>query len=318
VVVGTDSHTSTAGAVGCLAFGVGSSDMAAAWLTRDVRFTVPESVRIELTGRLEPGVTAKDVMLTLFASALVQEGGASGRVLEFTGDGIAGLSLDERATLTNLSVEAGALTGIVPLDARAARELAALRGGLASHFESRAVIADPGAGYAAELRLDLASVEPMLALPGDPKRVRPLSEQLRAAPLRIDTAYAGSCTGGKRSDMDFYASVFGRAAARGQRIAPHVKLFVQVASERVLSYARERGYLEIFEAVGATLLGPACGACIAAGPGTSRSKEEVTISAASRNFPGRSGPGQVILANPFVVAASALSGFVAAPSETIS
>ena len=160
---------------------------------------------------------------------------------------------------------------------------------------------------------------PMLALPGDPKRVRPLGEVLRSEPsgLRIDIAYAGSCTGGKRADMDLYASVLAPAAARGERVAPGVRFFLQVASARVRRYAEERGYLSIFEAVGATLLGPACGACIAAGPGTSRSNDEVTISAGSRNFPGRSGPGQVILASPLVVAASALRGFVTAPSEVL-
>lgn len=319
VVVGTDSHTSTAGAVGCLAFGVGSTDMAAAWLTRDVRFTVPESVRVTLRGRLRPGVTAKDVMLALFATPLVREGGVTGRVLEFGGEGLFTLPLDERATLTNMAVEAGALTGIAEFDDGAARELAILRGGDATVYAARSVRPDAGARYAAEVALDLARVEPMVALPGDPKRVRPLRELTGPGgePIRIDIAYAGSCTGGKRADMEHYASVLAPAVARGERVAPGVRLFVQVASERVLRYAEERGYWRLFEAVGATLLGPACGACIAAGPGTSRSAEEVTISAGSRNFPGRSGPGQVILASPRVVAASALAGFVTAPTEEL-
>lgn len=319
IVAGTDSHTSTAGAVGCLAFGVGSSDMAAAWLTRDVRITVPASVRVELVGRLAPGVTAKDAMLMLFASPPVRDGLVTGTVLEFGGEGLATLPLDERATLTNMAVEAGALTGIAEVDAGLARELGELRGVPPEELLSRAVRPDAGARYVAEIRLDLATVEPMLALPGDPKRVRPLGDVLRSepAPLRIDIAYAGSCTGGKRADMDRYASVLVPAAARGERVAPGVRLFVQVASERVRRYAEARGYLSAFEAVGATVLGPACGACIAAGPGTSRSKDEVTISAGSRNFPGRSGPGQVILASPTVVAASALKGHVAAPSQVL-
>ncbi|HEV8548352.1 MAG TPA: aconitase family protein [Polyangiaceae bacterium] len=317
VVVGTDSHTSTSGAVGCLAFGVGSSDMAAAWLTRDVRFRVPESVRVELRGRRRGGVTAKDVMLALFALPAVREGQVTGRVLEFGGEGLFTLPLDERATLTNMAVEAGALTGIAEVDASVCDELAALRGLDAARFAARAVRPDPGAPYAASVELDLGQVEPMLALPGDPKRVRPLAEFLRAegTPQRIDIAYAGSCTGGKRADMDEYAAVFGPAAARGERVAPGVRLYLQVASERVRRYAAERGYLGLFEAVGATLLGPACGACIAAGPGTSSSPDEVTISAGSRNFPGRSGPGAVILASPRVVAASALAGHVAMPRE---
>jgi 3-isopropylmalate/(R)-2-methylmalate dehydratase large subunit len=282
-----------------------------------VRFTVPESVRVTLVGRLRPGVTAKDAMLALFSTPVVRDGGVTARVLEFGGEGLFTLPLDERATLTNMAVEAGALTGVAELDDGGARELAALRGGDAAAYLARAVCADAGARYAAEVTLDLGAIEAMVALPGDPKRVRPLAELTGSAGerLRIDIAYAGSCTGGKRADMDHYASVFAPAVARGVRVAPGVRLFVQVASERVRRYAEERGYWQLFEAVGATLLGPACGACIAAGPGTSRSAEDVTISAGSRNFPGRSGPGQVILASPRVVAASALAGFVTAPSE---
>jgi 3-isopropylmalate/(R)-2-methylmalate dehydratase large subunit len=314
VVVGTDSHTSTAGAVGCLAFGVGSTDMAAAWMTRDVRLRVPETVRIVLGGRLAPNVTAKDAMLALFATPLVRNGEVTGRVLEFGGEGLATLPLDERATLANMAVEAGALTGVVECDERTALELAELRGGDPERFRARALRPDPDAHYAGVVRLDLGAVEPMLALPGDPKHVQPLGELLRAgAAPRIDIAYAGSCTGGKRRDMDLYAAVLGPAVERGARVADGVRLFIQTGSERVRRYAEERGYLGIFERVGATVLGSACGACIAAGPGTSRSAEEVTISAGSRNFPGRSGPGRVLLASPLVVAASALAGVVAAP-----
>jgi 3-isopropylmalate/(R)-2-methylmalate dehydratase large subunit len=318
VIVGTDSHTSTAGAVGCLAFGVGSTDMAAAWLTRDARLRVPETVRIELVGCLGATVTAKDVMLALFATPLVQSGGATGRVLEFGGPGLASLPLDERATLANMAVEAGALTGIVECDERALVELAALRDVDAERWRSGVVRADPGACYAATLRLELDTVEPMLALPGDPKRVRTLAEVVATgAPPRIDIAYAGSCTGGKRRDMDAYAAVLGPAAQRGERVAAGVRLFVQTGSEYVRRYAEERGYLALFERVGATVLGSACGACIAAGPGTSSSAGEVTISAGSRNFPGRSGPGRVFLASPLVVAASALAGVVACPPTGI-
>jgi 3-isopropylmalate/(R)-2-methylmalate dehydratase large subunit len=315
VVVGTDSHTSTAGALGCLAFGVGSSDMAAAWLTRDVRLLVPETIRVNLRGRLRPGTCAKDVMLTLFGTPLVREGKVTGRVLEFGGDGVHTLPLDERATLTNMAVEAGALTGIVEVDARVLEEAASLRGISAAAIGERALAPDAGADYAGEIVLDLDRVEPMLALPGDPRNVLPLSELASApdAPRRIDIAYGGSCTGGKRADMDFYASVLAPAVARGERAAANVALFVQLGSQRVRRHATERGYLEIFERAGATVLDPACGACIAAGPGVSTRASEVTVSASSRNFRGRSGPGRVILASPLVVAASALAGELAAP-----
>lgn len=313
VVVGTDSHSSTAGAVGCVAFGVGSTDMAAAWVTRDVRLRVPPTVRVELVGALAPNVTAKDAMLTLFSTPLVQSGAVTGAVLEFGGSGLASLPLDERATLTNMAVEAGALTGVCEIDERALRELAELRGGDAERWRARAARPDADAEYAGTVRLDLAAVEPMLALPGDPKRVARLADVVAGGAPRIDIAYAGSCTGGKRRDMDFYAAVFARALERGERVASGVRLFVQTGSERVRRYAEERGYLAIFERVGASVLGSACGACIAAGPGTSRAAGEVTISAGSRNFPGRSGPGQVLLASPLVVAASALAGVVAPP-----
>ncbi|HTQ03184.1 MAG TPA: aconitase family protein [Polyangiaceae bacterium] len=316
VVVGTDSHTSTAGAVGCVAFGVGSTDMAAAWVTGDVRLRVPPTVRVELVGRLAPNVTAKDAMLALFATPLVRSGKVTGAVLEFGGPGLATLPLDERATLTNMAVEAGALTGICEVDAVTLRELAELRGDR-NPLAARAARPDPEALYAGSATLDLAAIEPMLALPGDPKRVAPLAEVVGRGAPRVDIAYAGSCTGGKRRDMDLYAAVLGPAVARGERVASGVRLFVQMGSERVRRYAEERGYLAIFERAGATILGSACGACIAAGPGTSRAAEEVTISAGSRNFPGRSGPGQVLLASPLVVAASALAGVVAPPPSYV-
>ncbi len=316
VVVGTDSHTSTAGAVGCLAFGVGSTDMAAAWITRDVRFVVPESVRVVLRGRLRPGSCAKDLMLTLLGTPFVRGGGMVGRAIEFAGPGLETLPLDERATLANLSVEAGALTGIVPPDAGLAREIARLRGLDEADVLRGAARADAGADYAAEVELDLDAVVTMVSLPGDPKNAIPLAElEARAGgKVRIDIAYGGSCTGSKRADMDFYADVLGAASSRGERVAGGVRLFVQVGSARVRRYASERGYLDVFENVGARLLDPACGACINAGPGVSTNPNEVTVSAASRNFPGRSGPGRVYLASPLVVAASALAGHITAPS----
>jgi 3-isopropylmalate/(R)-2-methylmalate dehydratase large subunit len=315
VVVGTDSHTSTAGALGCLAFGVGSTDMATAWITRDVRLLVPESVRVVLRGRLRPGCCAKDVMLTLLATPFVRRGGAVGRALEFAGTGLETLSLDERATLANMSVEAGAFTGIVPADARLAREVAELRSIDERVVLARAVSPDASADYAGEIALDLDAVVPMVALPGDPKNAVPLAEleARTGGRVRIDIAYGGSCTGAKRADIDLYAAVLARAASDGLRVARGVSLFLQFGSARVRRYASERGYLRAFEAVGARVLDPACGACINAGPGVSTRGDEVTVSAASRNFPGRSGPGRVFLASPLVVAASALAGHIVTP-----
>ncbi|HYQ29006.1 MAG TPA: aconitase family protein [Polyangiaceae bacterium] len=310
LVIGTDSHTCMAGVLGCLAFGVGSTDMANAWLTRDVRVDVPESVRVVLHGNLGPGVCAKDVMLLLLARPEIKAGGAVGKVLEFSGPGLLGLPLGERATLTNMAVEAGAFTGIIAADDVVIEYLMSARGLTREALAARVVLPDEGARYALSIELDLSQVPVMVALPSDPRSGIPLSrlERQVGSEVRIDIAYGGSCTGGKASDMDLYASVIRDALERGLRVAPGVLFYLQFGSQTVRRYAQERGYIELFERVGASLLDPSCGACIRAGPGTSSSAEQVTVSAVNRNFPGRSGPGRVYLASPLVIAASAIAG----------
>jgi 3-isopropylmalate/(R)-2-methylmalate dehydratase large subunit len=220
------------------------------------------------------------------------------------------LPLGERATLTNMAVEAGAFTGIIAADEVTLDYLGSARGLPRAELEARAVRADPGAQYAFSIELDLAQVPIMVAVPNDPRSGIPLAEleQRVGSAVRIDIAYGGSCTGGKTSDMDLYAEVIREALARGLRVAPGVLFYLQFGSQSVRRYAAERGYIELFERVGASLLDPSCGACIRAGPGTSSSAEQVTVSAVNRNFPGRSGPGQVYLASPRVIAASAISG----------
>jgi 3-isopropylmalate/(R)-2-methylmalate dehydratase large subunit len=314
LITGTDSHSCMAGALGCFAFGVGSTDMANAWLTRDVRVRVPESVRVELSGRLGPGVAAKDVMLRLLSLPYFREGRGIGQVLEFAGEGLAGLSIDERSTLTNMAVEAGGFTGIVAADDDAVAFIARERGLDPATVRARVVRPDPDARYAHRFDLDLAAVEPMVAPPGDPRNGVPLRVlREREGEVRVDIAYGGSCTGSKRADMDMYAEVLSLALGRGRRVAPGVRLYIQFGSQRVRAYAEAKGYLDVFARAGAELLDPSCGACIKAGPGVSNTPDEVTISAINRNFPGRSGPGKVYLASPFVVAASAVMGFVAGP-----
>jgi 3-isopropylmalate/(R)-2-methylmalate dehydratase large subunit len=310
LVIGTDSHTCMAGVLGCLAFGVGSTDMANAWLTCDVRVDVPQSVRVVLTGALCPGVCAKDVMLALLARPEIKAGGAVGKVLEFSGPGLVSLSLGERATLTNMAVEAGAFTGIIAADEVVLDYLVSARGASREALAARVVQPDEGATYAFSVELDLSQVPMMVALPGDPRTGIPLSqlEQAVGGEVRVDIAYGGSCTGGKTSDMDLYAAVIREALERGLKVAPGVNFYLQFGSQSVRRYAAERGYLELFERVGASLLEPSCGACIRAGPGISTSAEQVTVSAVNRNFPGRSGPGRVYLASPLVVAASAIAG----------
>jgi 3-isopropylmalate/(R)-2-methylmalate dehydratase large subunit len=163
--------------------------------------------------------------------------------------------------------------------------------------------------------VDLAAIEPMVATPGDPRNgvpLRALAEHT-GGEVKIDIAYGGSCTGGKKADMDMYASVLQRAVAKGQRVAEGVHLYIQFGSQDIRRYAEEKGYLEIFAKAGAELVDPSCGACIKAGPGVSFTPNEVTVSAINRNFPGRSGPGKVFLASPLVVAASAIAGKIVSP-----
>ncbi len=311
LVAGTDSHTCMAGALGCFAFGVGSTDMANAWFTRDVRVRVPETVRFVLSGTLRRGVCAKDVMLHILSLEHFKSGRGIGQVLEFGGDGIQAMSLDERATLTNMAVEAGSFTGIIAADDVVLDYLVEMRGIDREQLAERILLPDPDASYAAVYDIDLSALGPMVATPGDPRNGVPL-EQL-GAEVRINIAYGGSCTGGKKADMDMYAAVLGEALKRNQRVAEGVQLYIQFGSQHIRSYAEERGYIDIFERAGASLVDPSCGACIRAGPGVSFSPDEVTVSAINRNFPGRSGPGQVYLASPWVVAASALAGKIVAP-----
>ncbi len=306
VVIGTDSHTCMAGVLGCFAFGVGSTDMANAWFTKDVRVRVPETVKVTLRGTLPAGTTAKDVMLRLLALPFFRTSQGIGKVLEFTGEGVFAMPLDERATLTNMAVEAGGFTGIIEADELVLETLSRTRGLPLDALRAMALAGDPGASYAHEIELDLNGLMPMVAQPGDPRNGLALRELDRAVPIQI--AYGGSCTGGKRHDMDLYAAVFKAALARGERVAEGVECFIQYGSQSIRKYAESRGYDDVFRAVGAKVILPSCGACINAGPGASKDKETVTISAQNRNFPGRSGPGQVWLASPSTVAASAVAG----------
>ncbi len=320
IVAGTDSHTCMAGALGCFAFGVGSTDMANAWYTKDVRVAVPGTAKFILTGRLRPGVTAKDVMLHLLSQPFWRSGDGIGKVLEFAGDGVRSMGLDERATLTNMAVEAGGFTGIVEADEVIVDYLVQQRGLDRGDVRRRIVRADEGAEYVATFELDLATVEPMVALPGDPRNGVPLGSlrDKTGHDVKIDIAYGGSCTGGKKADMDMYAEVLGKAVAAGRRVAEGVHLYIQFGSQDIRRYAEEKGYLDVFARAGAELVDPSCGACIKAGPGVSQRADEVTVSAINRNFPGRSGPGQVYLASPLVVAASAIAGRIASPDTMLS
>ncbi len=304
LIVGTDSHTPHSGALGCVAFGIGTTDMANAFTTGVVRIVVPESIRIELAGARPAGLTAKDIVLHLLALPELRAGGGVGRVFEFTGPGAHALSIDERATLTNMTAELGGFTGLVAPDEETARFIRERRG--QDVFIEDWMRSDEDAHYALRIDLDLSVLSPMLAKPGDPGNGIEIAALEK--PVRIDIAYGGSCTAGKRDDFDHYHEVLSWAANRGLKVPSGVKLYLQFGTMDVHDYCIAKGYLDAFTAVGAEMLLPACGACANCGPGSSERREQVTISAINRNFPGRSGPGQVWLASPYTVAASAIAG----------
>ncbi|MGD2134695.1 MAG: aconitase family protein [Gemmatimonadales bacterium] len=312
LIIGSDSHTPHAGAIGSVAFGVGTTAIFNSWLTKDVRITVPPSVLIRVTGEKPDHVTAKDFMLQVLRHPYVRDGQAIGKIVEYAGEAVEALSIDERATMTNMAAEVGAFTGIVRPDAKAVEFLVRERGADADEVGRKlgGLYSDDDAAFETVIEIDAASLEPMVALPGDPGNglyLRELGE-----PVKIDIAYAGSCTAGKKSDMDMYARVFREALARGAHVHPDVHCFIQCGSQDVKRYCEEQGYLEIFRQVGAEFIEPSCGACINAGPGVSYDRETVTVSAINRNFPGRSGPGQLYLASPYTTAASAIAGYITA------
>jgi 3-isopropylmalate/(R)-2-methylmalate dehydratase large subunit len=311
LIIGSDSHTPHAGAIGCVAFGVGTTAIFNSWITRDVRARVPRSFKVVIEGTPPANVTAKDYMLEILRHEYVRDGHAIGQIIEYAGPAVEALSVDERATMTNMAAEVGAFTGIVAADARTVEYLVSERKMTREHAEALVedMQSDPGAGYVKVIEIDAATVEPMAALPGDPGNGM-LIVDLEREPVRIDIAYAGSCTAGKKADMDMYARVFGEARSQGLGVHPDVECFIQCGSVEVREYCRERGYLELFEAMGATFIEPGCGACINAGPGITRDADEVSVSSQNRNFPGRSGPGQLFLVSPYSVAASAVAGFV--------
>jgi len=320
VIIGSDSHTPHSGAMGCLAFGVGTTDVFNSWITRDVRVRVPETLRVEIRGRRAPGVTAKDFMLALLSHPYVRSGKALGKVIEYTGEAVSALDVDERATMTNMAAEVGGFTGIVAPDEKTAAFLVDRRGMPRAEAERICAEwqADPGAEYAETIRIDASSLAPMVATPGDPGNG--VAVTALPGPVKVDIAYGGSCTAGKREDMDMYAAVLRQAVDRGEKVSPGVEFFIQFGAQEVKAYCEERGYIETFRKAGVKMIDPSCGACINAGPGASSRKEQVTISAQNRNFPGRSGPGQVYLASPYTVAASAIAGRIVAwePEKAVS
>ena len=315
--IGSDSHTPHVGAIGCVAFGIGTTDVFNSWITKDVRVKVPESVKIIVRGKRHPNVTAKDFILKILSLDYVRSGKALAKVMEYAGEAIEELSVDERATMTNMAAEIGGFTGIVAPDKKAVDFLVERRGMDRKQSEKmiEGLYSDPGAQYAHVIELDAAEITPMVATPGDPgngKYVRDLN-----TPVPVEIAYGGTCTAGKNEDMDMYALVLADALKHGKCVAGSVKFYIQFGSQETREYCLRKGYLEVFQKAGAQVIEPSCGACINAGPGVSTRPDQVVISAQNRNFPGRSGPGQMYLASPLTVAASAVAGYIVEyePSE---
>lgn len=309
-VQATDSHTCMGGGNNALSYGVGSTEYAGLIHSGFTFVEVPESIRFHLTGRLPDGCTAKDVMLYILKVHATAEDTLD-RVLEFGGPGLASLDMDERATLCNMATECTAKSGICEADERTLDWLEARRPNQSrSEIEAKFVVADEGAQYDGGVHeIDLSAIRPMVAKPHDPTYGVAVDELEDVA---IEIAYGGSCTAGKNSDFDFYARVLAEAVENGRRVADGVRMYIQFGSADVATYAREKGYLDIFKRAGVEVINPGCGACIGCGPGVSETTEQVTVSAINRNFSGRSGPGKLYLASPLTVAASAVTGRITA------
>ena len=314
----TDSHTCMGGATNALAYGVGSTEYANLVHNQFAFVQVPESIRFELVGNLDPGCTAKDVILHILWK-YAAESETLDRSMEFGGPGLASLSMDERATLCNMATECSAKTGICEPDSLTVNWLMNRRSGLSEAMvRSAFVLPDKGAEYHGGVHtIDLTQIRPMVAHPGNPDEGIP-SDPTNGAyideigEVRIDIAYAGSCTAGKDDDFAYYAQVTEAALEAGLAIPKDVECYIQFGSKTVKNLSDKNGWSEMFKRAGVKLIDPGCGACIGAGPGISDDEGQVTISAINRNYQGRSGPGKLYLASPLTVMASAFVGTITA------
>jgi 3-isopropylmalate/(R)-2-methylmalate dehydratase large subunit len=304
VVIGADSHSCTYGALGCFSTGVGSTDIAAVWATGEIWLKVPETMKVIYLGAPGDWVVGKDLILSVIAA--IGDDGASYMAMEHTGEGLAHLSMDSRLTLTNMAIEAGAKSGIIPPDRVTLDYVAARQAENGRYRDLHVFDSDAGADYAAEVVIDLAIVEPMVARPSLPSRAVPVSTVER---VKVDQVFIGSCTNARIEDLRIAAHVLG-----DDRVADGVRLMVIPATQRVWQQANREGLLDLFAAAGASVSTPTCGACLGAhmgvlGPG------EVCVSTSNRNYVGRMGDptAQVYLANPAVAMAAAVTGELVHP-----
>ncbi len=302
IVVGADSHTCTAGALGAFATGMGSTDLALAFGTGKIWLKVPYTIRFELSGKLQSGVTSKDVILWIIGE--IGADGATYRAMEFDGEFVRQLSVESRLTITNMAVEAGAKTGMMPTDNKVREYLSTYD----REDEFKEVTPDESAEYEEVHKINVSSVEPMVSFPHTVDNVKPAAE---AKGIRIDQVFIGTCTNGRIEDLRLAASIL-----KGKKKADHVKLLIQPASLNVYLEALKEGLFEIFLNAGAVILPPGCGPCVGIHLGIPADSERV-LSTQNRNFKGRAGnpSAEIYLSSPATAAASAITGFITDPRE---
>lgn len=298
-VIGADSHTCTYGALGAFSTGVGSTDMAAGMASGLNWFKVPSAINVELSGKPSEYVSGKDVILTLIG--MIGVDGALYRSLEFTGDGVANLSMDDRFTICNMAIEAGGKNGIFPVDDVT---MEYVRG----RFKREPAVfeADPDAEYERCVSIDLSELEPVVSMPHLPSNTVKASE---AAGMHIDQVVIGSCTNGRMSDMRIAADIM-----KGRRVADGVRCIVIPATQQIYLQCLEEGIIKTFIEAGCAVSAPTCGPCLGGHMGVMADGERA-VATTNRNFVGRMGHtgSEVVLASPAVAAASALAGCIAVP-----
>lgn len=299
--IGADSHTCTYGALGAFSTGVGSTDMAAGMATGKAWFKVPEAIRVNVIGKKKKYVTGKDLILYLIG--LIGVDGALYRSLEFVGEGIADLNMDDRFTIANMAIEAGAKNGIFPVDEQTQAYLKEHAGREGVVYE-----ADPDAEYAEEVTIDLGKLEPTVSFPHLPSNTKTVGTFEKVA---VDQSVIGSCTNGRISDLRAAAEIL-----KGRKVKKGIRCIVIPATQAIYLQAMEEGLLKIFIEAGAVVSTPTCGPCLGGYMGILAAGERC-ISTTNRNFIGRMGDvtSEVYLASPYVAAASAVTGYICTPEE---
>ena len=301
LVIGADSHTCTYGALGAFSTGVGSTDMAAGMITGKAWFKVPSAIKVVLHGKCRKWVSGKDVILHLIGEIGVD--GALYQSLEFTGDGVSSLTMDDRFTICNMAIEAGAKNGIFPVDDKT-REYMAAHGKKTPHEYT----ADPDAGYTRTVTIDLDTLEPTVAFPHLPENTKTVSE---AGDVKIEQVVIGSCTNGRYDDIKTAYEIL-----KGRKVAEGLRVIIIPATQSVYLRAVKEGMIAAFIEAGAVVSTPTCGPCLGGYMGILAAHERC-VSTTNRNFVGRMGDvtSEVYLASPAVAAASAITGKISQPSE---